>query len=599
MGLLYPIGLSLAALIPVLALAYLVRERPNRVVVSSLLAFRALGASQGRAKWGRPRFDWMFFAELLILLLVALAAAEPYFIRRQKPIAVVLDNSGVMRAKMPSGQSRFDAARGRLFAFLRGGQDEITVYLTAPLPHPLGPPLAGEDAARAEIDKLKPLDAAEDPRAVADLVERLVDDTRYAQVVVASSHPLRPVIPGRLMGLTIGDSVANFALGSFVVERGSLGSQTVRARAVAANFSSQAAPVRLTVSDGAKRLAVKELNLAAGTVGAVDFPDLPSAPYFRLQLEPTDAFALDNVAYAVPGAGGEIRILFVSPEPNDASGLDALPGVRLVVEAPDKYRPEQSLSADIVIFEYAAPKELPGANTLLVMPPGATPPFDFATRSATVEIMSWRRPNPLTDGVNFRLFEARRGEFFAPHPWMETIADGTDGGLVLSGERDGRRYIALGFVPFPYLGKRNLPMSVFTLNVLSYLGRLMSPIESYRVGQPWRVPPGVERIVAPSGATFAVTPSRLFDGAVEQGVYQLLNGKDRILRAVNFDSLSESNLLDPAVFAVAQAPPAAEPAATEAKLKLAPILIAAALALAALEATLAYRRRRPMGRILS
>ncbi len=600
MGLFYPFGLWLGALVPVLVLAYLVRERPNRVVVSSLLAFRALGAGQGRRKWGRPRLDWMFFAELAILVAAALAAAEPYLAHKRKPIAVVLDNSAVMQARMPSGQSRFDAARARLLAFLSGSADEITLYLTAPLPHPLGPPLLGENAARVALGALTPLDAAEDLGAVGELIARLADGARYAQIVVASSHPLKPTAPGRVVGLTIGDSIANFALGPFTVERGALGSQTVKARVAAANFGAQTAALRLTVSDAAKPLAVKQLNLAPGALAAVDFADLPAAPFFRLQLEPADQFALDNTAYAVPGSGGEMSILFVSPVASDAAGLDALPGVRVRVEAPEKYTPDDSLSADVAIFEYTAPKELPDANALLVMPPGSTPPFGFVTQpAAAVQFMGWRRPNPLTDGVNFRLFEPRGGEFFGPHPWMEAVADGASGGLVLTGERDGRRYVALGFVPFPYLGKLNLPMSVFTLNVLSYLGRLLSPAEAYRAGRPWRVPPDVARIIAPSGATFAVRPASVFDGAVEQGIYQLLGAQRRTLRAVNFDTLSESNLASPAPLEVTLAPEAGAPVEIETKSYLAPKLIAAALALAALEAALAYRRRRATGGILS
>jgi hypothetical protein len=596
MGLLYPYGLLLGALIPLLALAYLVRERPNRVVVSSLLAFRALGAGQGRRKWGRPRLDWMFFAELIILLAAALAAAEPYLARKRKPIAVILDNSAVMQTKMPSGQSRFEAARARLFGFLSGSEDEITVYLTTPTPHRLGPPLVGESQARAALGALRPLDAAEDLHAVSELITRLGASARYAQIVVASSHPLRSLAAGPVVGLTIGDSVANFALGSFIVERGTLGSQSVKARATVANFSAQAAALRLTLSDAVKPLAVRTLDLAPGAIGAVDFADLPPAPFFRLQLEPSDAFALDNIAYAVASASREMRILFVSPTASDAAGLDALPGVRVRIEAPENYTPRDSFSADVAIFEYTAPKELPGANSLLVLPPGSTAPFDFLTEpAADVRFMSWRRPNPLTDGVNFRLFELPRAEFFGPHPWMDTVADGEGGGLILTGERDGRRYVALGFVPFPYLGKNNLPMSVFTLNVLSYLGRLLSPAQGYRAGQSWRIPPDVEQVITPSGASIAVTPASAFEGAVEQGIYQLVGAQGRILRAVNFNNLSESNLLNPAPLEVTLAPKTGAPAQIETKAPLATTLITLALALAALEAAVAYRRRRATG----
>ncbi|MGA6971594.1 MAG: BatA domain-containing protein, partial [Candidatus Binatus sp.] len=63
MGLLYPGALAFFALIPVLVLAYLAKERPSRVTVSSVLAFRALRGFRRERFGGWPRLDWMFFAE--------------------------------------------------------------------------------------------------------------------------------------------------------------------------------------------------------------------------------------------------------------------------------------------------------------------------------------------------------------------------------------------------------------------------------------------------------------------------------------------------------------------------------------------------------
>ena len=99
MGLLYPSALVFFALVPALLIAYLVRERPLRVTVSSVLAFRALRGLKGERPWGRPQLDWLFLVEVLILSLAVLAMAQPYVVRRRKPIAVVLDNSAAMQAR--------------------------------------------------------------------------------------------------------------------------------------------------------------------------------------------------------------------------------------------------------------------------------------------------------------------------------------------------------------------------------------------------------------------------------------------------------------------------------------------------------------------
>src|ERR1700690_1847378 len=103
MGLLNPGALIFFALVPALALAWLARERPSRVTVSSVLAFRALHAMRKERFGGLPKFDWTFFVELLILILAVLAMTRPYLIRHGNPIAIVLDNSAAMRAHTRDG----------------------------------------------------------------------------------------------------------------------------------------------------------------------------------------------------------------------------------------------------------------------------------------------------------------------------------------------------------------------------------------------------------------------------------------------------------------------------------------------------------------
>src|SRR5262249_49422542 len=141
---------------PALLVAYLVRERPRRVVVSSVLAFRALRARRGQRVGGWPRPDWMFFVELLILSLAVLAMAGPYIARAGNPIAVVLDDSATMQAAAQAGRTRFDIARAAVAdALTRDGPGEVNVYLTSPEPHRLGPSFAAPSEAAAALRQLR------------------------------------------------------------------------------------------------------------------------------------------------------------------------------------------------------------------------------------------------------------------------------------------------------------------------------------------------------------------------------------------------------------------------------------------------------------
>jgi len=66
-GLLHPAALYLFAFSPLLIVAYLARERPRSVLVSSVIAFRSLRAIRRQRFGGWPRLRWTFFLELLIL----------------------------------------------------------------------------------------------------------------------------------------------------------------------------------------------------------------------------------------------------------------------------------------------------------------------------------------------------------------------------------------------------------------------------------------------------------------------------------------------------------------------------------------------------
>ena len=233
-------------------------------------------------------------------------------------------------------------------------------------------------------------------------------------------------------------------------------------------------------------------------------------------------------------------------------------------------------------------------NTMLVMPPPGDPVFGLTvTPTARVQIAGWRTTDTLTDSVNFRLLSLRGGEYFGSHPWMSQVVGGDGGALLLKGDRGGHRFVATGFNPFPYLGRRNLPMSVLTLNAISYLAGLGASSGGYRTGQPWLVPAGVEHVILPSGRKVAAHPGTLFTDVSEQGVYELVGpGGAKTPRAVNLADLSESDLSSSPLLKVeaAKSGSAAEPVME--KSSLSDYLLFAIIALTALEALIVYRRRR-------
>jgi hypothetical protein len=592
MGFLYPGALAFFALLPLLLIAYLVRERPRAITVSSVLGYRALRGLKAERPWGWPRLDWLFLVELAILSLVVLAMAQPYVIHQHTPVAAVLDNSAAMQAGASPG-ARFEAAKAALERALPGESGvTVTLWLTAPQPHRIADAVTPSQA-RSAIGGARTVDAAQSTVSVARMLRDIMSGHRFTQCFFATADPVSEPLPAGLHVFKAGDPLPNYAIGSFAVGGAQFGSGALKARLTLANFSSHPQTLQVAISAEGKTLATAQARVAAGELTGVEFPTLAPSDAYRADLRPADGFALDNVAWATPAAGAQIQVLFVSPTPADAAGLSSLPQLSVRTVTPDNYSPEAA-RADLLIFEFGMPKELPAANALLVMPPGGDDVFGLRLMpGATNQITDWRSPDALTDGVNFRLLSLRQPESFAVHPWMQSVVNSNLGSLILQGAHEGHRYVVLGFNPFPYLGRSNLPMSVLTLNILSYLSGFGSEDAGYRTGEPWIVPAGVSEIITPSGNKVRVEPGVPFTGGSEQGIYQLIGpGSQRRLRAVNLADLNQSNLQNPATIKLDVPAAGGEPADFSQRETFTPYLLAAILALAACEALFTYRRRR-------
>ncbi len=505
MGLLNPAALYLLAIVPALVIAYLARERPRQVTVSSVLALRALHLMRGERFGGRPRFRWPFFVELLILLLAVLALARPYFVHKGNPIAIVLDNSAAMQARMANGKTRFEQALAQLEDMLNHDTSATTVavYVTAPQPHQMGAIFSTAGAAIASLKRISVTDAPADPAAVTRLLSQLIADRHLARVILVSNRGIESPVPARIVPIMLGGSVPNFAIGTFTLSGNNLGTTAIHARLTVANFSPAAQTLKVALIADGKPAESAESPVAPGSIANLDFPNVPQARIYQAHLTPDDGFPLDNTAFAVSSLQRQVAILFVSPIAADGESLKSIPGVTVTERTPESYTPRDLAVADLVIFEYTVPKELPTISTLLIMPPPGDPIFDFNSESsAQLQVTGWPATDPLTEGVNYRLLNIRSGEYLGQHPWMQAIVAGAHGGLILTGNREGHHYVATGFNPLPYLGRRNLPMSILTLNLLSYSG---GPRRAIR-GLPHR--PTLDRAVGNQASGAPVRPSR-------------------------------------------------------------------------------------------
>ncbi len=547
MEFLNPTALFGVFLLPLLLVPYLVRRIPRRLVFSSLLLLREISSRSLGRPWGKPRLPPIFFVQLLLLLLLILALGEPVFSVRPLRIAMVLDNSASMQA-LEGEKSRFELARERARDLLRGlsASARVDLYLTVPALAQIGEKELAPSAVPAAMDAIAPYDLGDRMVDYGEEFSRLAREKGYERLFFFTDHPGRGS-GGAIRLVTVGRSTDNLAVTSFRVVRPSFASTQQEARIEVTSFSSKEEKVKLLLKGGGKVLASRALTVGTRKSVATSFQDFSLYPAYEAEIEADDALALDNRRFAVSPPSGALEILAISPRPQALDSLRSIPGLNLQVVSPEAYGQINSESHSVEIFHFSAPALLPRKHALFILPPAENPLVAVGRSISQPTISGWREPHPLTRYVNFALFRPPYARSLKPLSFGDAVVESPEGAVAVGLEHQGFRYLALGFDPLPYLGRENLPMSIFTLNLLEWFNEaLRGPGPA--TGEPLDL--GARRgeiLVSPKGEKFTVGESAaLFSRTFFQGFYELARGQRKEVVAVNFQDTKESDLGDPA-----------------------------------------------------
>jgi Aerotolerance regulator N-terminal/von Willebrand factor type A domain len=533
--------------LPLLLIPYLIRRKPQRVVFSSLLLFTEPVKRAGGRPLGKLRLPLIFFLQLLLLTLLVLALGEPVFSLRASNIAIVLDNSASMQTR-ESQQTRFALAqeKARELLAVLGATGQVDLYLTAPRLEKVRGATFGTAEAAGVLAALTPYDLADTPIDYQLSLSQMAKELNYDQVFLITDHPAAGQTE-TLRVITVGQPRDNFAVSSFNISHASLVGSRLEATAEVANFSTKDERITIALRGGGAVIASRELSVGAGKTAQATFGGFPAHSYYEVEIDVRDALPLDNRRFAVPPAAQSLRILGVSPRPQALSSLRSIAGVSLDLIAPHEYDKIDRSGYGLEIFHYAAPPVLPGNPTLFVLPPDNNPLVELERPVARPAVSSWREPHPLTRYVNFALFRPAFSRPLRPRISGETIIESPAGPLVFAAEGHGLRQLALGFDIFPYLGRENLPVSVFTLNLLDWF--FHGPgVEGGATGAPLTFSSTQQGnfLLTPRGDKITLNPgANNFPATYFQGVYQVDRGAQRDFFAVNLKNPNESDLRRP------------------------------------------------------
>ncbi len=580
MEFLNPSGLYALTLLPLLLILYLKRRR-RRIVFSSLLLLRDFSVGASSASWARIRLPLLFFLQLMFLALLVFGFGDPV-LTTQSPatIAILLDNSASMQT-MEDEKSRFEIAKNKARQLLGSLATDTKVSLFLTLP---GLKSHGADLTPAEalplVKPMRPYDLGESRGQYGGLLSRLYRKGSYDRIIFFTNHRVKEP-SGAMEIISVGKSRGNVAITSFKLAR-SFSTDRLHATLEVTNYDSQVRKVKLLLKGGGKALATKTPTVAPGKTATIFLEGFPYRSYYKAELQLRDALSLDNVRYGVAPSRDGKSVLGISPRRAALLSLRNIPGLRVKVISPRAYQDNGGQGQTLEIFHYTAPKALPENDALFVLPPKGNPLVSLGGSLSQPAITDWREPHSLTRYVNFALFQPTYGRALVPPILANIIIEGPEGPLAVVVRRNGYRYLVLGFDPFPYFSEANLPMSIFTLNLLSWFFEEKGASTTV-TGEPFRLPDHEgAMLTGPKGLRVHIGEGNaLFSDTFLQGIYRVTLGEKEKIKAVNFDNLRESDLSQPALLKLK--PMAVESPAPAAALPLWPYLVLVSILLLFLE----------------
>jgi Aerotolerance regulator N-terminal len=466
---------GLVLLVPLVILHLRPRTRTPREL-PSLLLWRGL-ESDATSVSRRPRLPplpLLLVLQALALIALVLALAQPSSGSSPRPAAtvLVLDNSFWMQAPGRLADERQAAER---IVAAAPGAVRIVVADGTPAVDYRGPATGAGPILR---DLRAGASAPDLPGAITVAAGLLTGAHDRLAVIRAPEDPLPPLRAGE-------NEVRTTVAGAAIPDQGifdpsarcEVGSPTNCEIVATVTNGSAHAVVDHIVADvpGHPSLALSA-HVGAGSSAPIELLAAPGE-HVELQLRGTDPLAVDDRAWvAVPQESGLARAATVtvvgqrSTALPIAQALAALPGVRLSVQTPAKYRPAQVRSSDLVVVDGALPgRGLPPAPAVLLIDPLRLPGGHVGGVQADPTLSGTDSTSPLLQDVDLSGLTVETGaahRLLLPRSLVPVVWS-PSGALLAAGDNGRTRLAVLAFAPTG----SNLPqLSSFPILIANIVG---------------------------------------------------------------------------------------------------------------------------------
>lgn len=475
MGLLTPMALGFLSLALPIILFYMLKLRRQETLVSSTFLWRqALRDLQANAPWQRLRRNLLLLLQLLILALLVLASARPFY---ESPsltkgnVIVLLDASASMKATDVK-PSRFEAAKSIINRIVDdlGSGDQITIVLVAGQAEVVVSNSADKPTIKRALAALEAKNSTANFSDAIALAVASAERIANSSVVIVGDGGLGNIlidrVPVPVRYVPVGVSSNNVAISSIAARDGAHGAQLFLGLS---NYDETPSRGRASIYVNGQLHDSREFALEPGAESGFGWDGLPpDTELVQARVEVADELAVDNTAWTLRAPAAARKVLLVSGGNLFLErALSLLPGVELSKMPPDSSTPPEGF--DLYVLDGVVPALMPPGGILFVNPSQDQSLFSVIGDAENLAVTRQQTDDPILRFVNVSDLRVAKARQIAPPEWSRTILQSGDVPLLLVGEKDGRR---IAVMPFD-VHASNLPLLVafpiLTTNIVDWL----------------------------------------------------------------------------------------------------------------------------------
>jgi hypothetical protein len=519
MNFLAPMAFAFAAAIPVVILFYLLkRKRVVKLVSSTLLWRKFLAESQASAPFQKLRHNWLLVLQLLLLTLVILALARPFFageVRGGRLLVAILDASASMQSTDES-PSRFERARREALALVDNltATDQMVVLLAGGNTEVKQSPTGNKAALRRALLACAPADAPTRLTEALKLAQPLVRDRAAGEIHLFSDGAVSGLEEFELEGLNVvfhrvGQRANNAGIVTLDV-RSNPEDPARRALFTSVfNASSNVVQAELELLLDGQLVEVRPIEIPPrDTLPEVFFAAQTNDGVFTVRFTAPDDLAADNQASIVSLLPQPARVLLVTRGNRFLErALAAVPSAEVTVTAD---LTDAAPDYDVTALDDVLPGTWP-SNNVLAIRTAPTNWVEITGRSEAPAIVDWKTTHPLLRFVTFDNVQISEALTVASPGWGTPVVEAPGGPLVIAGEIGRQRVVWLAFDTLQSTWPLRVSFPIFIANTLDWLNPVTTRAAQYLVqaGAPLRLP---------------------LDGSVTNALIRLPGGEERPLR---------------------------------------------------------------------